>query len=55
MQSYVANLTTEYEAKKSELDRMVKEADGLREGMEGFRSTTVVSDCRFGSAAVREL
>lgn len=43
LQSYVQNLTSDNEAKKSELERVQKEADALREQQETFRQGTVVS------------
>jgi E3 ubiquitin-protein ligase BRE1 len=43
LQSYVQNLTSDNDAKKSELERVRKEADALREQQETFRQGTVVS------------
>lgn len=37
------NITTDNEQKKAELERIRAEADNLREGMEGFRTSLVVS------------
>jgi hypothetical protein len=42
MQSHVQHLASEYEAKRLELDRTTKEADGLREMQEGFREKAFV-------------
>jgi hypothetical protein len=43
MQQHVQFLGGEYDTKRLEAEKAVKEADELREGMESFRETLLVS------------
>lgn len=43
LQTHVQYLSGEYETKRQEAERAVKEADGFREGMEAFREDVIVS------------
>lgn len=49
MQQHVQFLGGEYDTKRLEAEKAVKEADELREGMESFRETLLVSRSRFES------
>lgn len=51
MQQHVQFLGGEYDTKRLEAEKAVKEADELREGMESFRETLLVSCLHFRSLA----
>lgn len=53
LQGHVQHLTSECDAKKLELDRATKEADGLREMQESFRELVFVRPSLRARCAVR--